>query len=189
MIFDIRKPLPDQIDGYRIDLRYITVLNAFEIMHNSDLMDAEKMAFVSAMLFPGKRTPPIETVKLLFERYISTGKRGGGKTKSFDFLQDGIYIYSSFLMDYGVDLFSCPDLHWMRFISMFHGLSDRTKMREVMAIRQRKIPEQTSHNADQIAALMEAKAYYALEVSQEEREQNFRDSLSKLAAALKARAR
>lgn len=112
MIFDIRRPLPDEIDGYPVDLRFQTVLNVFEIMHKQEFSTNERIRFATALLFPGRRVPPVETVNRLFEQYISTGKKGTHSTRSFDFLQDGSYIYSSFRMDYGIDLFR-EKLHWM----------------------------------------------------------------------------
>lgn len=188
MIFDIRRPLPDEIDGYPVDLRFQTVLNVFEIMHKQDFSANEKMQFAVSLLFPGRKTPPMETVNRLFDLYISTGKNGTRSTRSFDFIQDGIYIYSSFRMDYGIDLFT-EQLHWMQFVSLFQGLSERTKMREVMSIRQRKVPTPDKYNGELIANLLELKAYYALEITQEERERNIQNSLANLARALRAKAR
>lgn len=188
MIFDIRRPLPDEIDGYPVDLRFQTVLNVFEIMHKQEFSTNEKLRFATAMLFSGRRVPPVETVNRLFEQYISTGKKGTHSTRSFDFLQDGSYIYSSFRMDYGIDLFR-EKLHWMQFVSLFQGLSEHTKMREVMSIRQRKLPTPDKYNGELIANLLELKAYYALEITQEERERNIQNSLANLARALRAKAR
>ena len=111
----------------------------------------------------------------------------GGKV--FDFVQDARYIYSSFLMDYGVDLVEQRGkLDWRKFIALFQGLSDRTKIREVMTIRQRKIPAPTKYNADEIRALQEAKAYYALEISAEEAEEQFQRGLNNLADTLMSKA-
>ena len=73
-------------------------------------------------------------------------------------------------------------------MALFQGLSEKTKMREVMRIRREPIPHANKHNGEYIANLIALKQYYALDISQEEREQNFRRGLAGLADALKARA-
>jgi hypothetical protein len=93
------------------------------------------------------------------------------------------------MMDYGIDLVDMQGkLHWQKFISLFQGLSERTKIREVMAIRSKPIPNPDKHNQEYIKNLMELKAFYALEISQAEREHNFQQGLKKLAQTLIAMA-
>jgi len=109
--------------------------------------------------------------------------------KVFDFNQDADYIFASFFMDYGIDLVEEKGkLDWRKFISLFSGLSDRTKIREVMSIRSREIPTPTKHNKEQIEALLKAKSYYALEMTEEEKEEKFQQGLDKLARTLEQRA-
>ena len=62
-------------------------------------------------------------------------------------------------------------------------------MREVMRIRCQKIPESNKNNNEYIANLIELKQYYALELSQSERETNFKHGLAGLAETLKAKAK
>lgn len=62
--------------------------------------------------------------------------------KTFDFDLDGEYIYSSFFQEYGIDLLDQQGkLHWKKFIALFQGLSDNTKMREIMKIRSMELPQ------------------------------------------------
>ena len=155
-------------------------------------MNYEKYEFALAMLVNDKKNPPVEALEVIFKEYISLNKNKGNtsKLRTFDFEQDSIYIYSSFMADYGIDLFEQQNkMHWWKFISLFQGLSENTKMHEVISIRQRPIPELNKHNADEINKLHELKAYYALDISQEEREQNFRSGIEHLANVLKARAK
>ncbi len=151
----------------------------------------EKYEFALEMLVNSKKKLPVTVIEDIFENYISVGNKRNNKTglKTFDFLQDGIYIYSSFMADYGIDLFEEQGkMHWWKFISLFQGLSDKTKMHEVISIRQRPIPQPNKHNADEIKRLHELKAFYALDISQEEREQNFKNGIARLAESLKAKA-
>ena len=55
-------------------------------------------------------------------------------------------------------------LHWKKFISLFQGLSEQTKIREVIRIRNMDIPKFTGKNSKQIQEIQELKSYYALPV-------------------------
>ncbi|MEI3225518.1 MAG: Gp15 family bacteriophage protein [Lachnospiraceae bacterium] len=86
--------------------------------------------------------------------------------KTFDFDLDGEYIYSSFFQEYGIDLLDQQGkLHWKKFIALFQGLSDNTKMREIMKIRSMELPQYNGKNQKQIQDIQELKSYYALPVS------------------------
>lgn len=83
----------------------------------------------------------------------------------FDFEYDGEYIYASFLLDYGIDLIDMQGkLSWKKFIALFQGLSEKSKIREVMRIRSTDIPRYDGHNQKQIQEIQELKSYYALPV-------------------------
>ena len=58
-----------------------------------------------------------------------------------------------------------------------------------MSIRAKPIPKPDKHNQEYIRSLMELKQYYALEISQGERERNFQEGLKHLAETLLARAK
>ena len=90
----------------------------------------------------------------------------GSSQPLVDFELDGEYIYASFLKDYGIDLIEEQGrLHWKRFIALFQGLSDETKIRQVMHIRGMEIPAPTKYNQKEIQNIMELKSYYALPMS------------------------
>ena len=106
-----------------------------------------------------------------------------------DYKQDSMYIYSSFMADYGIDLFEQQGkLHWWKFVSLLSGLSEKSKMREIMGIRSRPLPEPNKYNQKEIANLIELKQYYALDISQDERERNFKQGIARLAENLKQKA-
>lgn len=57
------------------------------------------------------------------------------KAIAYDFELDSDLIYAAFLGQYGIDLTTVEYLHWHKFLALFNGLNDSTKMREVMQYR------------------------------------------------------
>lgn len=83
--------------------------------------------------------------------------------KWYEFEQDSGYIYSSFLMDYGMDLMverSKGTLHWDKFNHLLAGLSDNTKFKNVIKIRMMEYPEKAT--PDEIEEIRKAKLAVAL---------------------------
>lgn len=194
-MIDIAKPLTNFViyNGRKIKLNisFDTVLKMYDIFKDGILLEQEKAQFALALLVKGSKIPDFKVLDIIFKEQIETFQRqsSSNQLRVVDFKQDSSYIYSSFLMDYGIDLIEQQGkLHWQKFISLFQGLSEKTKIREVMSIRAKPLPKPDKHNQDYIRSLTELKAYYALEISQEERERNFQEGLKRLAETLKARA-
>mgnify|MGYP002802242384 FL=1 len=106
-------------------------------------------------------------LKEIYKKCINTMKHPPTRRKQrvLDFVYDGEYIYSSFMMDYGIDLIEEQGkLHWKKFIILFQGLSDRTKIREIMRIRAMDIPEYNGKNGKYVQEIQDLKSYYALPV-------------------------
>lgn len=81
----------------------------------------------------------------------------------YDFEEDSGYIYSSFLMDYGMDLLEerkKKTLHWDKFNALVGGLSDETHFKRVIRIRQMDYPKNADQ--DQIEEIRKAKQAVAL---------------------------
>lgn len=196
MKFDLTKPLPTRVSfkdrNYALDLSFANVMKIYDLMKCDELISEEKCALMLAVLVKEKNPPP-ELLDIIFKDFISISSRRSCKDsgmRTVDFKQDGIYIYSSFMHDYGIDLIKeRRRLHWQKFIALFSGLSECTKIREIMKIRSMEIPERNKHNGKFIADLIELKQYYALDITIEEREQNFKKGLAGLADALIARAK
>ena len=101
-----------------------------------------------------------------------------GKTKqiySYEF--DDKYIYSAFLEQYNIDLNAIKYLHWWKFKALFNGLSEKTKIVEIMGYRAMNISkikdkEMKKHykKMQQIYALPDMR-------SEEEKEADFAESL------------
>lgn len=104
----------------------------------------------------------------IYEKCINVKKRPSARKSPvpvLDFEEDGEYIYASFMQDYGMDLIDMQGyLSWRKFIALFDGLSDGTKIKRVMKIRSMDVPEFTGKNQKQIQDVLELKSYYALPV-------------------------
>lgn len=68
---------------------------------------------------------------------------------------DGELIYAAILGQYGIDLFDIEYLHWHKFLAMIKGLSEQTKLREVMQYRSYKREDNNKH-VDQYERLRSA---------------------------------
>jgi hypothetical protein len=189
-----------EYDGINIKLclSFDTVLRFYDMQKDDRLSDVEKLNLSLEMLVMNykdiKNFNLVEKTKILkfiFNDFISVKIKPSSNTERlYDFSQDSGYIFSSFWMDYGIDLQAEQGkLDWRKFIVLFQGLSERTKMHEIIAIRAREIPKPTKYNADEIKALCEAKAYYALEISAEEAEHNFQHGLNKIGNKLASMAK
>lgn len=179
---------------YVLDLAYDTVLNIQRMFQERKLDDAD-MLMEALKLFgiPEKaillstQKEAADLLQEIFEQKVRTKARPkvGKQQKLFDFEEDGEYIYASFMQDYGIDLVDMQGkLPWQRFIALFQGLSDKTKIKEVMRIRCMEIPEPTKTNRKEIQNLMELKTYYALDY----KEDNGKDGLERLFATLEGMA-
>lgn len=101
----------------------------------------------------------------IYRSQISLPERSTGtkRERVLDFELDGEYIYASFLQDYGMDLIREQGrLHWKKFIWLFQGLSEGTKIKEVMRIRGMEEPKPNKYNQKEIQMIRELKSYYAL---------------------------
>lgn len=101
----------------------------------------------------------------VYQSQIALPEKGIGtkQQRILDFELDGEYIYASFKQDYGMDLIQEQGcLHWKKFIWLFQGLSEGTKIKEVMRIRSMEEPEPNRYNQKEIRRIRELKAYYAL---------------------------
>lgn len=179
---------------YRLDLSYDSVLNV-QRMFREKKLDGTDMLVASLRILgiPEKDIRQLDwqgrsgLLEQICQEKITTRPRPriGKQQKLFDFEDDGEYIYASFLQDYGMDLIEQQGrLPWQRFIALFQGLSDKTKIKEVMRIRGMELPAPDRNNQKEIQNLMELKAYYALGY----REDNGKEGLDRLFSTLEGMA-
>lgn len=52
-----------------------------------------------------------------------------------DYVEDGEYIYASFLAEYNIDLVDVKNLHWHKFKALLSSLSDNSKIKQIIRMR------------------------------------------------------
>lgn len=159
---------------FLINPAFDAVLEVQRLFSEEDLTERDKVEQALKMLVVNSRRLRLiglrEKADLLNEIYrqcINTRKHPPSRknVRVLDFEYDGEYIYSSFMLDYGIDLINEQGrLPWKKFIALFQGLSENTKIREVMRIRSMDTPKPTGKNGKQIQEILDLKSYYALPV-------------------------
>lgn len=158
---------------FRVNTAFDIVLD-IQRLYKEDLEDYIKIEQALSMLVknPGKlKRMGIQDkaglLEAIYSECITSKQRAPVREKIplLDFEEDGEYIFSSFMLDYGIDLIRMQGkLQWKKFIALFQGLSEKSKIREVMRIRSMEIPQYNGKNQKQIQEIQELKSYYALPV-------------------------
>ena len=169
---DFYRPLPYTIDyqgrQYKLTPAFDNVLNMYEVLEDADLFERIDLMFYYLTDGTCPRDP------LLLERIIALlfpKEKLGDQQKSFDFLQDGEYIYAAFMQAYGVDLVAEQGkLHWWKFNALLKGLPSNTRFMEIVDIRTKELPPPNKFNAKERQQLMRLKMQFALKMSEEERQ-------------------
>ena len=120
-----------------------------------------------------------ESMKLLVGE--SKGESGA---QAISLTQDAALIRTAFLQAYGIDLNADRTLHWWTFREMLANLPADTRMAEVISIRTRTLPPPNKYNAAARRALQEAKARCAIQLTEQERKQNYQHSAVQMANAM-----
>lgn len=159
-----------------IDDSYNTILCLYRAYEEEALTDMEKIEIAAALLITNHTLYlyampnewKAELIELILKEYVELPKKPPVRVhteQSLDFWRDKEYILSSFQKDYGIDLIRQQGrLSWKKFIALFQGLSEDTKIREVMRIRTMEIPKYNGKNGKEIQELTELKSYYMLPV-------------------------
>lgn len=160
---------------YRTNAAFDTVLAVQQLYKDKDVLDTDKVTQALRMLLCSplrscflSYSDQVGLLEEIFQSQIVFDKRSvkPQAQKVLDFELDGAYIYASFYQDYGLDLIELQGkLHWKKFLALFQGLSDETKIKQIMKIRSMEVPAPTKHNQKQIQSILELKSYYALPVS------------------------
>ena len=173
-----------EINGklYKVDMSFDNILNLTEMLGDKDLSDELQILLGIQMLFDDPLDMPInEQAKVFFEAYQSLIGNDADRDMEYDLLgnpmprqseeeseqfydlqQDAEYIYASFMQDYGIDLIEQQGvLHWYKFRALLAGLSDNTKFKKVIEIRQMPVPTGKS-SSKQRAEVEKLKKAYAL---------------------------
>ena len=159
---------------FKVNPAFDTVLKIQQLYRETQLDDIAKIEQALKMLVISRFKLALLNIKeksmlldLIYKECINTKKRPKTRQQMpvFDFEYDSEYIYSSYMLDYGIDLLDMQGkLSWKKFIALFEGLSEKTKIREVMRIRSMDVPQYNGKNQKQIQEIQELKSYYALPI-------------------------
>lgn len=157
---------------YRLDLAYDTVLSANYVATNPDIDIEDKLWLVTELLVKRKvrllTEDSYRLIEAIYKEKINFQTRPAQRPrpKVVDFMLDGDYIFASFYQDYGIDLLEQQGkLQWKKFIVLFQGLSEKTKIREIMRIRSMKVPPYNGKNQEERQQILDLKSFYALPVN------------------------
>ncbi|WP_270280306.1 Gp15 family bacteriophage protein [Enterococcus gallinarum] len=178
---------------YELNLEFSRVLRWYEMWKDPDLSEMDKVLYSIILIvsIPWSDDPPTSIENLVSiipqddlvplsnaiikriagEQVESTTVKRDLKgniledeeKKWYEFEQDSGYIYSSFLMDYGMDLMEEREkrsLHWDKFNHLLAGLSENTKFKNVIKIRMMDYPEKATPS--EIEEIRKAKLAVAL---------------------------
>lgn len=85
--------------------------------------------------------------------------------KVFDFEKDEKYIYSAFLQEYNIDLYTIENLHWHKFKSLLESLSEETQLSKI--IQYRSVELSKIKDKEQKKYYKKMKEIYSLDTDEE----------------------
>jgi Bacteriophage Gp15 protein len=158
----------------RLNLAFDNVLRVFELLEDDMFYDWEKVDIALEILAENYEEIEDLTIDEKFEMYAYifkeflgidyTKSENGVVKKVFDFKKDAGLIYASFLSAYHMDLFEQQGkLHWQKFIQLLTNLNKDTVFREVVNIRQMKVPPPDKYNREYREYVLKMKRLYRLE--------------------------
>lgn len=160
-MFLLHEELPTSIvinkKEYKLDMSFDNILKMYNMLEDMSFSDIEKIDLGIRILF--LEIPKVSddeliqiwkyTFETLFnydsekpEVDIKGNPMPANKVKKYmDIEQDAKYIYTSFLQDYNIDLYDQQGkLHWYKFKALLDGLSENTRLQQVIKIRQSEMP-------------------------------------------------
>lgn len=146
---------------YRINNNHKVYIRAVRIARSKDIFESDKIEALVPLLFidPIPQGEEAEAVLAFFGLFAD--KKASKERAVFDLVQDLDYIIAGFLQTYGIDLDE-TELSIEKFIALLKGLPSNTRLADIIRIRTMPIPTATKNNAEQINAIMRAKANFAL---------------------------
>ena len=182
-MFSLHEELFDEIEYkgkvYKLDLAFDNVLKLQKMLRDKNISPNNKVIIAIKMLFLEVPDIPIEELvelwrkvfEIAFEDDMKKEKRdlkgnimpdADAKEPVLCLEQDAKHIYTSFMKDYGIDLFEQQGkLHWYKFKALLYDLSKDTKMQQIIEIRTSELPK-GKNNQKQRQKMIEAKNHYKL---------------------------
>jgi hypothetical protein len=184
----LHERLPDAVtvDGkrYRVDLDFRNVLRMIDALGREDMLPGarEYVALKCVMKRPPRNTGA--AIAALREMLFTGGKKQSGE-KMTDFVQDADLIRAAFLQAYGINLYR-DRLHWLEFTGLLACLPTGSRYADILSIRARPMPKPTKYNGDERKWLAEAKAKFAVRLTDKEMADSLQMSLHSTTLSLLA---
>lgn len=186
-----------KFDGetYQINLAFDNVIKYLALVED----DSENKELEALKLFFGDQEIPldpdfIESSFKLINETITKSAYQGDSSKDwsmniapqhiYSYEQDADAIYSSFMMQYHIDLLKeRGKMHWCVFRALFDGLSEDTPIQRIIELRQKNL---TDVPDEQRGKVMQLQQYYALKLKKPKTEEDVfnNSSLSSAFASL-----
>lgn len=172
-----------KFDGetYQINLAFDNVIKYLELVED----DSENKELEALKLFFGDQEIPldpdfIESSFKLINETITKSAYQGDSSKDwsmniapqhiYSYEQDADAIYSSFMMQYHIDLLKeRGKMHWCVFRALFDGLSEDTPIQRIIELRQKNL---TDVPDEQRGKVMQLQQYYALKLKKPKTEED-----------------
>lgn len=178
-----------KFDGetYQINLAFDNVIKYLELVED----DSENKELKALKLFFGDQEIPldpdfIESSFKLINETITKSAYQGSSSKDwsmniapqhiYSYEQDADAIYSSFMMQYHIDLLKeRRKMHWCVFRALFDGLSEDTPIQRIIELRQKNLADVPD---EQRGKVMQLQQYYALKLKKPKTEEDVFNSSS-----------
>jgi hypothetical protein len=180
---------------FHIDMAFDNILRLFEMFADDDFHGWEKILLALQILlyeYDELKGYPFEAQNAVFQYVmkefleIDLNKPQEKQKKFMDFQKDAELIYASFFAVYKMDLFQLHGkLHWKKFRALLTQLDDESKFKQAVGYRTMKVPSGKGVTQEQIDQIQKMKRAYALEQSEEEQEENIKNTFDTLASAFK----
>ena len=184
----LHERLPDAVtvDGkrYRVDLDFRNVLRMIDALGREDMLPGarEYVALKCVMKRPPRNTGA--AIAAMREMLFPGGKKQSGE-KMTDFVQDADLIRAAFLQAYGINLYR-DRLHWLEFTGLLACLPTGSRYADILSIRARPMPKPTKYNGEERKWLAEAKAKFAVRLTDKEMADSLQVSLHSTTLSLLA---
>lgn len=186
-----------KFDGetYQINLAFDNVIKYLELVED----DGENKELEALKLFFGDQEIPldpdfIESSFKLINETITKSAYQGNSSKDwsmniapqhiYSYEQDADAIYSSFMMQYHIDLIKeRGKMHWCVFRALFDGLNEDTPIQRIIELRQKNLTDVPDEQRGKVIQLQQ---YYALKLKKPKTEEDVfnNSSLSSAFASL-----
>lgn len=177
LVDDLEHTLLIDNKEYKFDMSFDVVLRFYELLEDDNLKGFEKVSLAFDMFYIDdpkveftyeQQSQAIEDIVDYLQQMPYGNEEPEYQSNTFSepdklysYSQDAGAIYSSFLMDYGIDLMKERGrMHYLTFRSLLHGLSEKTLFERILSIRARPT---TGLKDEQLTNLLDLKRYYALD--------------------------